>query len=269
MIFRLSRRFQDTIREAGPYLTYFRKALSCRNACAIIAVLGFASTALAQTGSLPSLQRIDRDRLCVTNGAVSASDSGRLAIETPSSRAIVQVGGGNAADQIAEIHFQYLGPSQTSRPLASGELRRQIGLKLQAEDSCNLVYAMWRIEPDAKVVVSIKQNPGQHLHKQCGVRGYSNFKSQAGTALPPIRPGEIHTLRAELRGRTLTVSADGQVAWQGSFASQRALPAGPPGFRTDNARFALEYFAAVPPRSRPPAQQAAADQGDCRISEGD
>ena len=70
---------------------------------------------------------------------------GRLAIETPSSRAIIQAGTGNAADQIAEIQFQYLGPSQDSRPLASGELRRQIGLKLRAAgqlqfDLCHVAH---------------------------------------------------------------------------------------------------------------------------------
>ena len=270
MIFGLSHWFRDMIREAEPFLTGFRNAARWRNACLpIMTVFSFAPSAVAQTGSLPALQRVDRDRLCVTNGAVSALADGRLAIETPSSRAIVQAGTGNAADQIAEIRFQYLGPSRTSRLLASGELRRQIGLKLQAEDSCNVIYAMWRIEPDAKMAISIKQNLGQHMHKQCGAQGYINFKSQDGNALPPIRPWEIHTLRAELRGRTLTVTADGQIAWQGSLASQWALPIGPPGFRTDNARFALQYFAAVPPRSRTPAQQAVAGQGDCRISEGD
>ena len=171
-----------------------------------MAAFGFASSAVAQKGPLPALQRIDRDRLCVTNGAVSALPDGRLTIETPSSRAIVQAGTGNAGDQIAEIHFQYLGPSQDTRPLASGELRRQIGLKLKAEDSCNLIYAMWRIEPEAKVAVSIKQNPAQHSHEQCGARGYINFKSQVGAVLPPMLPGEAHVLRAELRGKAAAAS---------------------------------------------------------------
>jgi len=236
---------------------------------AVMAAFGFASSAVAQKGPLPALQRIDRDRLCVTNGAVSTLPDGRLTIETPSSRAIVQAGTGNAGDQIAEVHFEYLGPSQDTRPLASGELRRQIGLKLKAEDSCNLIYAMWHIEPDTRVAVSIKQNPAQHTHEQCGARGYINFKSQVSAALPPIRAGEAHVLRAELHGKELTVTADGKVAWQGSFGSRLALPAGPPGFRTDNARFAFEYFAAAPPRSRPPPQPAPDGQGQCVISEGD
>ncbi len=255
---------------ADRFLTFFRKALRGSGACfPIMAVFGVVSSAVAQQGSLPALERIDRDRLCVTNGVVSALPGGRLAIETPSSRAIVQAGTGKAADQIAEIQFQYLGPSQSSKPLASGELRRQIGLKLQAEDSCNLIYAMWHIEPDARVAVSIKQNPGRHTHEQCGAHGYINFKSQDGAIPPPLRPEEAHVLRAELHGKTLTVTADGKVAWQGSFGSERGLPVGPPGFRTDNARFTLEYFTAFPPRSRPPALQASPGQRPCVISEGD
>jgi hypothetical protein len=236
---------------------------------AFLAVLGFASSAVAEQAGLPALQLIDRDRLCVTNGAVSAQPDGRLTIETPSSRAIVQAGTGTTGDQIAEIHFRYLGPSQDTRPLASGELRRQIGLKLRAEDGCNLIYAMWHIEPDTRVAVSIKRNPAQHTNKQCGARGYINFDPQVSTALPPIRVGETHILRAELQGKELTVTADGKVAWQGSFASGIALPTGPPGFRTDNARFVFEYFTAAPTRPRPPAQSMPPGQGPCVMSDGD
>jgi hypothetical protein len=234
-----------------------------------MAVFGFASSTLAQKGSLPTLQRIDRGRLCVTNGVVSAAVGDRLAVDTPSSRAIVQAGAEHAGDQIAEIAFQYLGPSQDSRPLASGELRRQIGLKLRAQDGCNLIYAMWRIEPVARVAVSIKRNAGQHTHQQCGARGYINFKPQDHGDLPPVRAGETHQLRAELHGKDLTVTADGKVVWQGSLGSETALPVGPPGFRTDNGRFAFEYFAGAPARSRPTAQQAASGQGQCVMSDGD
>jgi hypothetical protein len=234
-----------------------------------LAAFGFALSAVAQNGALPALQLIDRDRLCVTNGAVSTLPDGQLTIETPSSRAIVRAGTGNTGDQIAEIHFQYLGPSQDTRPLASGELRRQIGLKLRAEDGCNLIYAMWHIEPDTRVAVSIKQNPAQHTNKQCGAHGYINLESQVSAALPPIRAGESHVLRAELRGKELTVTADGKITWQGSFGSGIVLPSGPPGFRTDNARFVLEYFTATPPRARPAAQSAAPGQGQCVISDGD
>ncbi len=235
----------------------------------LAAIVILADAPAAAQNPTPTLQHIGRDRLCVTNGAVSWLSGDRLSIETPSSRAIVQRGMENAADQIAEIRFQYLGPSQDSKPLASGELRRQIGLKLRAQDTCNLIYAMWHIEPDSRVAVSVKQNPGWHTHEQCGAHGYINFKSQQLTVLSPMRAGESHTLRAELHGGDLSVLADGKLAWQGSLGSDAALPAGPPGFRTDNARFALDYFAGGSAKSPSGAAHSPAVQAACEMSEGD
>jgi hypothetical protein len=234
---------------------------------AIMAFFTSAWCANAQEGSAPALQRIDRGHLCVTNGVVAALAGGRLAVDTPSSRAIVQAGTENAADQVAEIRFQYLGPSQDSRPLASGELRRQIGLKLRAQDGCNLIYAMWHIAPDAGVAVSIKRNAGLQTNRQCGARGYINFKPQDRGDLPPIRPGEVHQLRAELHGKDLTITADGKVAWQGPLNSEMALPVGPPGFRSDNARYTFEFFAAA--SSRPTEQQAPPGRAPCTMSGDD
>jgi hypothetical protein len=126
----------------------------------------------ANAGS--ELQRVDRDQMCVTNGVIIRRRGSMLSIETPSSRAVVP----GATAQIAEIHFRYLGPSESSKPLASGELRRQIGLKLRAQDTCNLLYAMWHIEPDNGLAVSIKRNPGMHTHAQCGARGYVSVKPE-------------------------------------------------------------------------------------------
>jgi hypothetical protein len=263
MTFQVSRHYRGLITGASRCLTSFRGAVRASGAC--LAVFGYDSAAVAQQG--PSLQRIDRDWLCITNGAVSILASGRLAIDTPSSRAVVQAAATNTADQIAEIRFQYLGPSQESKLLSSGELRRQIGLKLRAADSCNLIYAMWHIEPDTRVAVSIKQNPALHAHEQCGARGYLNFKSQTGAA--PIQSGETHTLRAELHGQDLTVTADGKIAWQGSLGRELALPLGPPGFRTDNARFVFDYFASSTPHSQAAPRQTPPGRTQCVLSEGD
>jgi hypothetical protein len=216
--------------------------------------------ALARQGLGPELQRIDRNDLCVTNGTVSALPDGRLAIDTPSSRAIIRTAAEKTGDQVAEIRFRYLGPTQTSKPLASGELRRQIGLKLRAADTCNLVYVMWHIAPDTSVAVSIKRNAGMHTHEQCGASGYINIKPQRHMEVPPIRPGETHTLRAELRGHDLTLAADRKVVWQGTLGDEVSSLNGPAGFRTDNARFEFEYYADSPTKSH---------AGHCVTSKGD
>jgi hypothetical protein len=188
------------------------------------------------------LERIGREELCVTNGVVSSLPDGRLAIDSPSARAVVRA----ATDQTAEIRFRYLGPTTVSKPLASGELRRQIGLKLRAKDSCNLVYAMWHIEPDAKFAVSIKRNPGEHTHAQCHAQGYVTVRARRSAALPRIQPGESHSFRAALRGSDLTLVADGQVVWEGTLSSEISTFDGPVGFRTDNARFEFFYYALNP-----------------------
>jgi hypothetical protein len=207
------------------------------------AIIAFCPCSWAQLNS-PAisgspLSGIGRENLCVTNGIVSGLPGGRMAIETPSSRAVVQI----ATAQTAEIRFRYLGPSEGSKPLASGELRRQIGLKLRAQDTCNLLYAMWHIEPDSRVAVSIKRNPGQHAHEECGARGYVNLKPRTGVVLPKILPGESHVLRATLNGADLILVADGRVAWEGNVGNGVSEFDGPVGFRTDNARFEFEYYA--------------------------
>ena len=183
------------------------------------------------------LDRVSLDGLCVTNGAISTLSGGRLAIDSPSSRAVAQ----NVGYQSAEIRFRYLGPTQTSNPLASGELRRQIGIKLDAQDTCNLLYVMWHIEPDSRIAVSVKRNPGQHTHEQCGAHGYMDIKPSASIQPAKILSGDSHTLRADLQREKLTVSADGAVVWRGTLGNRIDDLVGPVGLRTDNARF--EYFA--------------------------
>jgi hypothetical protein len=208
--------------------------------CVLIASLYWSSAqSMPPVTSAATLQRIERDKLCVTNGVVSELPNGRLAIDTPSSRAVVLV----PTAQTAEIRFRYLGPSASSKPLASGELRRQIGLKLRAQDTCNLLYSMWHIEPDSRIAVSIKRNPGEHTHEECGAGGYVNIKPRKSVALPKVLPGQSHTLRAELRGTDLTLFADGRMVWEGTLTNSISEFDGPVGFRTDNARFEFEYYA--------------------------
>ena len=188
------------------------------------------------------LQRIGADSLCVTNGTIRSLPDGRLSIDSASSRAVVR----KVTAQTAEIRFHYLGPSAASKPLASGELRRQIGIKLRAQDACNLLYAMWHIEPDSRIAVSIKRNPDQHSHAECGAHGYRNIKPLLSRNLPPISASEVHQFRADLRGATLTVTADGNVVWEGDVGDHALRFDGPVGLRTDNARFEFEFFAGVP-----------------------
>ena len=225
-----------------------------------------AALVIGTRGAFPQdvgspLRKVDRGGLCVTNGIVSAQRGGQLAINTPSSRAVVR-NFERSEDQTAEIRFRYLGPSKPEKPLASGELRRQIGLKLQAEDTCNLVYAMWHIAPDARIVVSVKRNIGMTTHDRCGAGGYVFITPQSRIDPAPILPGGVNTLRADLHGTDLTVTANGKLAWRGRLGS--TLPSGAMGFRTDNVQAILDYY--VGGAGRPPDRPIS---GGCGQSEGD
>src|SRR5262249_53349909 len=118
-----------------------------------------------------------------------------------------------------------------------------LGLKLHAQDACNLVYAMWRIAPQQRLVVSVKSNPAQHASAQCRNAGYRNIAPRHASPVPVLRPGESHRLRADLTGTALRIAIDGAVVWEGDLGD-RAVPAtGPVGIRTDNARLEMEVFA--------------------------
>ena len=205
-----------------------------------LAAWGLPSRSPASDGSSDTgLHPVRQQRFCVTNGVLSTRADGKLAIDTASSRAVMR----QSAGQIAEIRFRYLGPTAQSKPLASGEMRRQIGIKLRARDTCNLLYVMWHIEPDGKIGVSVKSNPGKHAHSECHADGYTTLRPRFSVPVPRVLPGDAHTLRAELRGNDVTVSVDGGTVWAGSVGDRIQAIDGPVGFRTDNGRFAFEYLA--------------------------
>jgi hypothetical protein len=201
---------------------------------------------LPQTAVVPSApaapagqKPLPASALCTTHGAITTSSSGGMAIEHPEVRAVAA---GNSAPE-ATLRFTYLGPTAQSAPLSSGELRRQIGLKLKAKDSCNVVYIMWRIEPKPGLVVSIKRNPGKRTNAECGVHGYRTVKPDRSRDVPTLAPGAAHTLSAIERGDSLSVIVDGQTVWQGSLGPEALEIDGPVGLRTDNGRFTFEFSA--------------------------
>ena len=185
---------------------------------------------------------VSKANLCVTEGSIEETPDHRLSVNVSKMRAYV-----NAYTQpVAQAQFTYLGSTPNEAPLASGEMRRQFGLKLRAQDACNLVYAMWRIEPESKLVVSVKNNPGEHTSAQCGNRGYQNIKPLHSSPLPSLRAGDTHTLRAEMNGAEVRVFADGSPVWEGSVGADALSFTGPVGMRSDNARLEINFQAGPP-----------------------
>ncbi len=202
---------------------------------------------VTSTSSTEKWIKVSRANLCITEGALEESPGDGLFVTVAKMRAYVNI----LTPQAVEAHFTFLGGTANEARLGSGELRRQFGLKLRAQDACNLVYAMWRIEPESKLVVSVKTNPGQHTSAECGNRGYRNIKPVRSKPLPILRSGDVHSLRAEMNGDDMRVLADGAVVWEGSVGSEALAFDGPVGIRSDNARLQIELHV-VPPLKTPP-----------------
>jgi len=222
----------------------------------IIALLMLAGFPPGGATGQNTLSPVTRRDLCVTNGVIAETRNGTMSVESASSRAVAF----NSDGRSAAIRFRYLGPSANAKPLASGELRRQIGLKLRSLNQCNLLYAMWHIEPDSNISVSTKQNPGQSTHEACGAHGYTTIRPTAATRRPKPGVGEWHELRATLKGSDLTLIADGAIAWRGTLPPTFDSIDGPSGLRTDNARFEFTFF--TPPGSKRPAKGCGPKSGD-------
>jgi hypothetical protein len=183
------------------------------------------------------LSPVSRTNLCVTEGTLDMSSGQQLSVDVPKMRAYVMA----QTPSLASVRFTFLGATAKDSPLASGEMRRQFGLKLRAQDPCNLVYAMWRFEPESKIVVSIKSNPGEHTSAECGNGGYQNIKPRRSFPVPAIQAGESHTLAAELQGKELRVYADDVLTWDGLLSDEALGFDGPVGMRSDNARLRIVF----------------------------
>lgn len=217
-------------------------ALSCRSAPAprMLAVNSLTATSgpvlVSQAAAHAPLESVATSSLCVSSGKLNSTAATRSRVDVGSMRAVV------AGDHShsAELAFTYRGPSTTDVPLASGELRRQIGLKLRAHDSCNVVYVMWHLEPTPGLFVLVKHNAGESTHAACQDRGYETIKADASTPAPAITRATPHLLRADLEGSALRVTIDGALAWRGQLPAQALVADGPIGVRTDNASFDFE-----------------------------
>ena len=185
---------------------------------------------------------VHRDQMCVTKGAIEQKSGAEMEVTVPEMRAVVDY----PTRAIAEARFTYLGHTKKDKPLGSGEIRRQFGLKLRAANGCNLIYAMWRIEPKQELVISEKLNPGKTTSAECGTHGYRNMKPTRDFKMPALKEGESHTLRTEIEGSGMKVFIDDKLHWEGQLDHDALALEGPSGVRSDNARFRFEFFSSEP-----------------------
>ena len=224
-----------------------------------LVLLTLLSVAWAQpAGPSHGMAPVGRSQLCVTKGKIETVSGKHLEASVPEMRAVLK----ELTPQHVEAHFTYLGRSAGEKRLGSGELRRQFGLKLRAANGCNLVYAMWRIEPKAELVISVKSNPGMSTHAECGTNGYTNIKAEKSSPVPRLQKGSSHTMRAKMDNSKLRVWVDQKLVWEGDVGQAAMAFDGPVGIRTDNGRFKFELFTDPPLSSGSPLPCHAADEDE-------
>lgn len=174
--------------------------------------------------------------LCVTTGV--AKIGGKI---TKPMRAVAKGTDGEGAS----LTFTYGGELDNMKKLDSGAVRRQIGLKLRAENGCNLIYVMWRLDPKPMILAQVKRNRGQKDHKGCGSGGYKWVKAQEQHAPPALTVGAKYTLRAEIEDEELSVFVDDTLYWRGDLPESVRDLRGPAGIRSDNLAFDLVSFEAA------------------------
>jgi hypothetical protein len=212
----------------------------------VFGVIGaFACVAACGGSKSDPLASVGRSQLCVTEGEIAEAAQGQLSVTASAMRAVIPA----SSRPDIEARFAFLGPTDQTVALGSGEVRQQFGLKLRAADPCNLVYAMWRFAPKAGVVVQVKSNPGEHDSQTCRNHGYRDIAPSLARPVDAPALGRTYLLRAEMERSTLAVSIDGKAVWQGDLGSDAAALVGPVGVRSDNAKLSLALLAPVGPAS--------------------
>lgn len=202
----------------------------------LILTLGVAALALPAARA-----QIQPGDFLVDDGRIERAASGRLVVSTREMRATLKY----PTEQNVTVNFTYLGPTKEVSRLGNGEVRSQFGIKLRAQDTCNIVYIMWHFAPDQRIAVSVKRNPGQRRHEECFDDGYiNNVKPRVSRAPEPVHPDEPHSLTASMIGSLLTVTADGKVVWEGDLGPVALEFDGPVGLRSDNVHLVFDFLQA-------------------------
>lgn len=185
--------------------------------------------------------------LCITDGDVIASGD-RATVREAKGRGFLA---GSTGDS-AVLEFTYGGRANTVAAMASGDTRAQLGLELRAQDSCNVIYVMWRIDPVSEITVQVKRNDLRE-HRDCGNAGYTRVRPTfrahppaLGVADWPTKPIE-HVLQAAIVDDVIEVFADKRLVWRGALPAAARDFHGPAGFRTDNVQIDLALRAPMDP----------------------
>ena len=189
--------------------------------------------------STPARAQVRPNDFDVTDGKIQPAKGHRLSVSTKEMRATLKF----TTEQTATVKFTYLGPTKEVVRPGSGKVLSQFGIKLRAQNDCNVIYVMWRFAPDQKIAVSIQRNPAKRTHTECLDRGYiNNLKPRLSDSPPPIEPNQPHILTATMSDSDLSVTADNKLVWWGDLGPAALTLRGPVGLRSDNARLLFDFL---------------------------
>jgi hypothetical protein len=209
-------------------------------AAVILAFAGSASAKPAKPWTPVSLSRLD-----VTEGVLKPAGPNAILRTVSAGMRAVELDHGRHASR-AQLRFRLLGDSETTKPLGSGIVRTQIGLKLRALDPCNLVYVMWRAKPDNAIVVYVKRNAGKATSADCGNGGYTNVAEVPLTGINPRASHllDVRTYRTTTGSLLTLIRTDGKLLRRLDLdATLTAGLAGPVGVRSDNGDYRFRLSA--------------------------
>jgi hypothetical protein len=217
-----------------------------------------ASTLPRATPEQQPRRAVTAQDLCVTLGRLRAPTAAAepLGVDSAQFRATLAGSGG----QSVALGFRFLGPSADAVALASGEQRAQLGLKLLARDTCNLLYVMWRSTPKSELVVSLKSNPEHTRHAECGSHGYTRLRPERALPVPSLEPGSVHELEASVSEGTLQVHVDQELVWQARLSGAALSLRGASGLRSDNVRFDVLGLSVDPDRRQQGSSRCASTE---------
>jgi len=185
-----------------------------------------------------------RADLRVSLGTISQTKSGYLTVVGPKERAVRTSG----EHSRAVLQFRYRGPSEKTAPLDSGAVIQQIGLKMRAMNTCNLLYIMWRIQPTEEIYIAIKRNPGKSKYADCGANGYIVLGrvplKPLGITAATQKTHRLGVSVTQIEGRyPCEVTIDGRRVWSDDIdAKQISDIKGPVGIRSDNGSFIFKLL---------------------------
>lgn len=193
----------------------------------ICLILLWSSVALAAN----DMFNAHKEQFDVTDGQMVVSSDHHLMVSSKEFRATLDV----ATQQHVVLHFKYLGPTEEIAHLQNGEVRHQLGIKLKAQDICNVVYVMWNFDTQ-KIDIGVKRNPGLRTSHECGDNGYHAGFGHANINQPdPVVVDKWYTFQADLGDKHLKVLLDGKLMWEGDLSDDQSIFTGPVGVRSDNA----------------------------------